>query len=184
MSNTAPSSSRTKNRAWIWFFAFLAVASVGVAAFMIVFNLRLQLKPEQLDAAMERWRQHGPADYQMTFTRRINQRDTTDTFKVTVRNRRVIEVRLNGELLRDEDNKPYPAGHERLQWYTMEKLLREIEVFLDNDAKEGKKNYNVAIFDEETGALRKYLRSVRGGERVDEEVKVEPLANMGAGRNP
>ncbi len=58
----------------------------------------------------------------------------------------------------------------------MHHLLRDIEVFLDRDAKEGKKNYNVAIFDDQTGALRKYIRRVMGmRQRVEETVQLEPL---------
>jgi len=170
-------TTRRKNSTWIWFFAFLAAASVGVAGFMIWFNSRMQLKPEELEAAMERWRTHGPGDYRLIVTKHVNDNEP-DRYEVTVRARRVIEVRLNGQRLRDESNEPYPPGHERLQWYTMHHLLREIEVFLDRDAKEGRRNFNVADFDEETGALRRYVRRVMGtSRRVEETVQLEPLAS-------
>ena len=170
------SNPRKKNHYWVWYFAFIVLASVGVAGFMIDFNMRQQLKAEQLEGAMQRWQQHGPADYLLTISKRINESDQADIFVVRVRQRRVIEVRLNGQLLRDESNEPYPPGHERLQWYTMDHLLREIEIFLDQDAKEGRKNYNVAYFDEQTGALQRYIRRVMGTrQRVEELAKVEPL---------
>ncbi len=169
------SDPRKRSNAWIWFFTFLVMASVGVAAFMIWFNMRMQLKPEQLEAAMQRWKEHGPPDYRLIVTKQVNDNEP-EHFEITVRDHRVIEVRLNGQRLRNEANEPYPPGHERLQWYTMRHLLREVEIFLDQDAKAGKKNYNVAIFDEDTGALRKYVRRVMGTQqRVEETVKVEPL---------
>lgn len=165
---------RKKNYYWIWFFAFIVLGSIGVAAFMIDFNLRQQLKPEQLEAAMQRWQQHGPADYLLTISKKIN--DGEPDIYVVHAQHRVIEVRLNGQLLRDESNEPYPAGHERLQWYTMDHLLREIEIFLDQDAKAGVMNFNVAYFDEKTGALEQYVRRVMSTrQRVQEQAKVERL---------
>jgi hypothetical protein len=169
-------TQRRKNSTWIWFFAFLAVASVGVAGFMIWFNTRMQLKPDKLEAIMERWRTHGPHDYRLLVTKTVNANEP-DHYEITVRDRRVIDVRLNGQRLRNESNDPYPPGHERLQWYAMHHMLREIEVFLDQDAKDGRKNFNVADFDEETGALRTYVRRVMGTkQRLQETVQLEPLA--------
>ncbi|MBV8169683.1 MAG: hypothetical protein JO021_23040 [Alphaproteobacteria bacterium] len=170
---TAP-APRRKNNAWIWFFVLMAVASVGVAGFMIWFNRHLQLRPEQLQAALQRWQEHGPASYRLTYTRRLGDSDHTDTFVVKVRHRKVVEVRMNGEPLRDEDG--LPITDERLQYHSMDRLLRDVERFLELDARDGRTNYNVAFFDEDTGALRKYVRRVMGTrERVEEEAKVEPL---------
>lgn len=167
---------RRSNSTWIWFFAFLVVASVCVAGFMIWFNLRMQLKPEQVEAAMQQWKEHGPRDYRLIISKKVNDNEP-EHYEVTVRDRRVIDVRLNGQRLRNEANEPYPPGHDRLQWYTMHHLLREIEVFLDHDAKEGKKNYNVADFDEQTGALRRYVRRVMGTKQhLEETVQLEPLS--------
>jgi hypothetical protein len=167
---------RKKNHAWVWFFAFIVVASVGVAGFMIVFNLRMQLKPEQLEAHMQRWQEHGPSDYLMTFTKKIN-RSEPDTFVVKVRAKKVVEVRMNGKLLRNEETgQAFPAGHDQLQYYSMDRLLRDVEIFMQRDARDGRKVYNVAVFDDETGALRRYVRSDRSSnQHVEESVKVEPL---------
>lgn len=168
-------AARKKNATWIWFFTFLVIASVSVAGFMIWFNLHIQLKPEQLESAMQRWKEHGPRDYRLIITKKINKNEP-EHFEVTVRDHRVIEVRLNGQRLRNEANEPYPPGHERLQWYTMHHLQREIEVLLDRDAKDGKKNFNVADFDNQNGALRLYRRRVMGtDQRVEETVQLEPL---------
>jgi len=43
----------------------------------------------------------------------------------------------------------------------MDRLLRDIERFLELDAHAGKKNFNRADFDEQTGALREFVRFVR-----------------------
>jgi hypothetical protein len=166
-----------KNTLWIWFFVFVVVASIGVASFMIWFNMRLQLTQEKLEAAMKRWKEQGPADYSMTVTKRFGD-DHVDTFKIKVHAGKVVEARLNGELLRDQEtDEVYPPGHERLQYYTMDSLLREIERFLDKDAREKRTVYNVAYFDSQTGALLSYTRSDRAsGMHVKEEVTLEPNA--------
>jgi hypothetical protein len=167
---------RKKNHAWVWFFVFIVVASVGVAGFMIAFNLRMQLKPEQLETAMQRWNERGPSDYLMTFTKRINNSEP-DTFVVKVRAKKVVEVSMNGKPLRNEDTEqPFPAGHDQLQYYSMDRLLRDVERFIQLDARDGKKIYNVATFDKDTGALETYTRSDKvAGQHVRETVKIEPL---------
>ena len=50
---------------------------------------------------------------------------------------------------------------ERLQYHSMDRLLRDIERFLELDAKEGKKNFHRAIFD---GNLHHELASGPGSE--------------------
>jgi hypothetical protein len=165
---------RKKNRLWVWYFVFIVIASVGLASFMIWFSLRQQLKPEQLAAAQQRWKEQGPSDYLMTYTRKLRDNEHEDLFIVKVRAKKVVEVRMNGEPLRDAEG--VPIVDERLQYHSMDRLLRDIERFLELDAKEGKKNFNVAEFDEQTGALQTYVRRVMGThERVKEVVKVEPL---------
>jgi hypothetical protein len=166
--------SRKKNRLWVWYFVFIVIASASLAGFMIAFNLHLQLKPEQLAAAQQQWREQGPADYMMTYTKKLGAGDHVDAFVVKVRARKVVDVRMNGEPLRDSEG--VPIVDERLQYHSMDRLLRDIERFLELDAKAGKKYYNMAIFDEQSGALKRYVRSVREtGEHVEEDVRVEPL---------
>src|SRR5438128_609445 len=113
-------SARKKNYLWVWFFVFVVAASIGAAGFMIWFNLSLQLKPEQLQEAMQRWQEHGPSDYLMTYTKRLNDSPNMDAFVVKVRAKKVVDVRLNGNPLRNEEtHQPFPAGHDRLQYHSM-----------------------------------------------------------------
>src|SRR5262249_4483768 len=56
------------NRGWIWFFVILIVLTVTSITIMIVYNLRQQLKPEQLAQARALWEQKGPADYDLDYT--------------------------------------------------------------------------------------------------------------------
>lgn len=155
-----------KNRAWVWFFVFVVTASVGVAGFMIWFNLRQQLKPEQLEAAWERWKQHAPRDYVLSYRKELNQAESVDHFVVTVRGGKVEAVLMNDAVR---------LGPEQLAYHSMDRVFRDIERFLEMDAKAGRKTFTTAIFDAETGAVRRFIRRVPGTkERLQLDLKVEP----------
>lgn len=160
-------TAKPKNRYWVWFFAFVLLASVGVAVFLIVFNLRMQLKPEQLEAAQQRWKEHGPSDYRLTYLKKINDNSHADKFVVTVRDGKVVDVVMNDDLHLEPERRPY---------HGMDRLLRDIERFQELDAKAGRKVYVTAIFDDKTGAMLRYVRRVMGTtERVQLDARVEPL---------
>src|SRR5437764_6580763 len=101
MSQSPPPPPK-KNRVWIYFFAFLLVASVGVCVFMICFNLWIQLTLEQLEEAEVVWKQSGVKNYKMVYTKQIANNPKIDTFVVQVRAGEVVEVRMNGEPLADK----------------------------------------------------------------------------------
>jgi hypothetical protein len=158
---------KTKSRAWIWYFVFVFVASVGVAGTMIAFNLSRQLTSEKLEAEWRKWKANGPPDYRLTYTKRLNDSSQADRFVVTVRDGKVRDVQMNGIELAPEQ-RPY---------HSMDRLFRDIERFQELDAKDKRKVYMMAIFDDETGAIRKFVRSVTSTRQsVDIETKVEPLA--------
>ena len=167
-----PSPPR-KNHAWIYFFVFIIVASVGVAGFMIGFNLWIQLKPEQLEAATKLWQKKGPTSYNMVYTKRLNDDTKVDTFEVEVRGGEVKKVLMNGRPLqkeKDEDEDP------RIQ-HSMERLFRDIERFTELDKKpDAKKVFVTAIFDDQNGGLRRYIRRVMGTtQRIEMHITVTAI---------
>ena len=156
-----------KNRLWVWFFVFVVTASALVAGFMIWFNLRQQLKPEQLEAAWERWKQQGPRDYVLTYRKELGQAESVDHFVVTVRGGKVESVLMNEVVRLDPEQLPY---------HSMDRVFRDIERFLELDAKEKRTTFTTAIFDVEHGAVRRYIRRVPGTkERLQLDLKLEPL---------
>jgi hypothetical protein len=153
-----------KNNAWKWFFAILIVLALFASILMIVVNWRLQLKPEQLEAARKRWETSGPASYVMNYTTRRNDETRTDHYVVKVRQKKTYEVLVNDLPLT-----------ERLDYYGMDALFNDVERFQDMDAEKDKpRTYTRAIFDDQTGAIRKYVRRVMGGHER-QEINVEPL---------
>ena len=160
------SSDKKPNRAWVWYFAFVLIASVAVAASLIAFNLGLQLTPEKLEAEWAKWKQHGPRDYRMTYHKTLGE-NQPDVFVVTVRDGKVRDVLMNEKTRLEAEQLPY---------HIMYRMFRDIERFLELDAKQGKKNYVTAIFDPDTGAIRRFVRRVTGTkERIQLDVKLEPL---------
>ena len=168
-----PPPQPRKNRAWIYFFVYIVVASLGVAAFMIWFNLSIQLTPEQLDEAQRLWKEKGPKSYNMVYTKRLNDDASVDKFEVEVRHEQVKKVLMNGRPLQKEnDEDEDPRIH-----HTMDRLLRDIERLMELDQKPGaKKVYVTAIFDDKSGALRRYVRRVMGTtQRIEMHITLEAV---------
>ena len=85
----------SESRTWVWYFLILGVLSAAAATILIVFNLRQQLKPEQLAAAKALWKAKGPRDYDMTYRQLVG--DEPETFVVRVRGGQVESVERNGQ---------------------------------------------------------------------------------------
>ncbi len=155
--------SPRKNNNWKWFFAIVVALSIFVAVSLIWWNLRLQLKPEQLEAARALWDTNGPADYVLVYTTRKNEETTTDHYVVKVRQKKAYEVIVNG----------LPEPTDRLEYQSMDALFNYVERFLELDSEKGKpRTYTRAIFDEKNGAILSYVRRVMGtSERLEINVK-------------
>jgi hypothetical protein len=154
----------TKNNTWKWFFAILFALALFASILMIAVSWHLQLKPELLEAARERWETSGPANYIMVYTTRRNDETTTDHYVVKVRKKKTYEVIVNDLPLT-----------ERLDYYGMDAMFNDIERFQDMDNEKGKpRTYTRATFDDHTGAIRWYVRRVMGS-RERQEINVEPL---------
>jgi hypothetical protein len=147
---TTSSSIRPTNRNWLWYFAALVVLSAISITTLIVFNLSQQLTPGQLAAAIQRWKEKGPRDYDMTFTKTVGE---PETFVVEVRAGQVVSAERNGQPLEDR----------LLHYYSMNELFSYIKSFQEVDAKPGQpKTFTVATFDPNDGHLLRYIRRVMG----------------------
>lgn len=176
-SKTVEAFPPRKNWGWIGYFAFLLIASVGVAGFMIWFNLNIQLKPEDLEAAQALWKEKGPKNYDMIFRKKLGISAQEDVFAVKVRNGKVESVRMNGEPLKpSEDQKP---DEDPRIYYSMDALFQFLVVFMERDQrnKEGKV-YCVGNFDAKNGAIQRYIRyDMKTKDRVEMNITLTPLEN-------
>lgn len=156
-----------RNRGWIWFFVVLGVLATAAVAINWMYNSRQQLTPEKLKAAMDLWAKNGPADYDLVLEKAISSAasDGTairDQIEVKVRDKKVVAAMLNGTPL------------ERRLWddYDMAGWLDFVERFLLIDTKTGApRTFRVAVFDPETGALRRFTRRV-SGTRERQEIRL------------
>ncbi len=162
-----------RNNGWIWYFGFLFVASVGVALFMIWFNLSIQLKPEQLEIAHKRWRENGPKNYKMLLKKKLNNEDKVTTFMVNVRNKKVTEVMMDGKPLPQENDNERDMN----VYHSMDATFSFVQTFMTKDHKENApKVYVTALFDPENGALLRYVRRVMGTtQRVELNITLEAI---------
>lgn len=164
---------RPRPRAWVWFFVVLAALGATAVTLPLVYNLSIQLKPEELTAARRRWAANGPRDYDLQFQEKIteNGEPTESNWSVAVRGGEVASATRDGREL--------PAAE--CQNLTVEGQFAEIERGLQLDLAEGaRRNYATAAFDPHDGHPVHYVRRVRGGgERLEWNVN---LSKPGDGR--
>jgi hypothetical protein len=176
-SNTTPAPPTRKNWGWLGYFLFLIVASVGVTIFMIMFNLRIQLKPEELEAAHKLWKENGPKSYDMVYKKKLGVINAEDVFAVKVRNGKVESVRMNdAPLKRNKDQDP---DQDPRIYFSMDAIFHDIERFMDLDQRnKDAKVYVVANFDPKTGAVIKYTRyDMRSKDRVEMNIILTAVAD-------
>ena len=141
----------------------------------LVYNLSIQLRPEELAAARARWKANGSRDYDLQFQEKITQNgeETESNWFVEVRDGKAATVKRDGRSLVAED---YPNA-------TVEGQFAEIERGLQLDLAEGaRRNYATAAFDLRDGHPVHYVRRVRGsGDRLERNVN---LSRPGEGPHP
>lgn len=165
-----PSPAARNNWGWVAFFAFVIVASIAAASSLIWFNRSIQLTPEALEEARHLWANKGPKNYNMIVTQTVNLEQKSTIFGVKVRGGKVTEVTMNGKLLERNDEQVADP----LQFHSMERLFADAERFMNMDTKPGARRVFVtAKFDEDTGAIRQYIRRVMGTtERVERRIEL------------
>ena len=167
-----PSSSevrgptKAQSRTWVWFFVFLAVMGAAAVTLPIVYNLSLQLRPEDLAAARAHWQAAGSRNYDLQYQEKITQNGVSSEseWNVQVRDGKVTAVTRDGEVLPAAD---YPN-------LTVDGQLAEIEKGLQLDLAAGARtNYATAAFDLGDGHPAHYVRRVRGtGDRLEWNVNL------------
>ena len=182
------SSPRKPNRSWVWFFVLLAAAGAGAVVTPIIYNLRQQLRPEQLEAARARWEKEGPADYDLVWEAKDSGEPRPTEYRVLVRGGRVWAYYENGRpVLANELAAPLgaavgptlaavaperPPQHE-LTGYSVEALFREMEQDLKKNAETGGRDFATASFDPRDGHPVHYIHRVkRSAQRLEWNIRL------------
>jgi hypothetical protein len=157
---------RPRSRAWVWFFVALGVMGAAAVTLPIVYNLSIQLRPEELTAARERWKENGRPDYDLQYQEKITEDkvQSESNWFVEVRDGKVTTATCDGRELSAAD---YPN-------LTVEGQFTVIENGLQLDLAEGlRRNYATAAFDLRDGHPTHYVRRVRGsGDRLEWNVNL------------
>jgi hypothetical protein len=186
-------SPRGRNRRWVWFFAVLATLGVVAVVIPIVYNLRQQLRPDQLAEARERWRQNGARDYDLAFEVKYDTDPQADEHAVKVRDGKVVSWVVNGEeLARTPAQSPTPlqrgeappGGEALLEVWKQPDvagLFNMMQKWLEEDAAAGgRRNFATASFDVRDGHPTRYIHRVAGTRQRQEWniklTRVEPGA--------
>jgi hypothetical protein len=185
-----PASRPTRSlpRSWLWYFLLLAVAGVFALTIPLVYNLRQQLQPEQFEAAQARWKQHGPADYDLNWETKQNDDPRPDEYRVVVRGGQVQMVYVDGQLQMARElaaalgaavgpavtaAAPNQVPRKQLSGYTVEGMFHTIGKDLEKNAESGGRNFATATFDARDGHPVRYVYRVKHSpERLEWNVKL------------
>jgi hypothetical protein len=175
-------ATRPRNRRWIWFFVVLTALGTAAVVIPLVYNLGLQLTPQQVEQARERWRASGLVNYDLDYQERHTRNGETDetAYRVLVRDGRVTAVFCDGELTLVSGVAaalalgPWPstlAG--RCGAQDIDGMFDHIDSQLRQDLNLSRRPYATAAFDKNDGHPTRYVRRIRGGaERLEWTAKL------------
>jgi hypothetical protein len=193
-------------RRYVWFFAVLALCGTAAVTIPIVYNLHLQLKPEQLAEVRQSWRLNGPRDYDLSFhvlsgrdSEVLSGRDSeSDEHQAIIRDGRVRwVVQPDGALASREQRDVLGAAlgsslpawcgrglsEEELQAWSVPGIFDKIAQGLAENAAAGGSNYATASFDPVDGHPIHYVRRVKAtGERLELTIKLRRVEESSLGR--
>lgn len=168
------------NRNWLWFLVtlvFLAVLAIGIN---LLYNLRIQLVPEKLEAARAKWMAAGPTDYDLEIEKILSAANSNgevirDRIKVQIRQGKVIGGTINGE----------PLPERVFEQYTMPGWFDFVDSFVKRDLAPGApRTFRSADFDDKTGQILRFRRRVtRTTERQEIAIQLTAPSATPASRN-
>ena len=96
---------RPQSRTWVWFFVVLAVLGAAAVTLNLVYNLSIQLRPEELAAARPAGRRNGPRNYDLQYQEKITENgvETESSWFVEVRDGKATAVTRDGRELPASD---------------------------------------------------------------------------------
>ncbi len=177
---------RSPSRRWVWFFLVLASLSAVAIVVPIVYNLSIQLRPEQLAEARRRWAENAPADYDLAYLVKRKEHDNLpppadQEYLVQVRAGRVVLVMEDGEVVfLDRHWWAIAVGPAALalppedtSGYGVPALFDRIEAWLPREASLGRRAFATAQFDPKDGHPYHFVFRDRGsGERLELNIKL------------
>lgn len=175
-------------RRWIAFFLVLAVLGAVAVVVPILYNLGIQLKPEQLAEAQQRWRENAPTDYDLAYLVKSEYGGVAAQdreYLVQVRGGRIVLVEDTGEVVYVDPALAAVAGPAPLALalddpnrYGVPALFAEMEAALRQDATT-RRNFATASFDARDGHPFHYVHRARGTrDRIEWNIKLTRVTSV------
>jgi hypothetical protein len=181
MSTAVP---RRRSRRWIVYFVVLAALGVAAIVTPLIYNMSVQLRPEQLADARRRWRDNSPANYDLEclINNRRGGQEGKSQYRAQVRGGHVVAVVVDGELVYVEASLASVAGcaafalsEDTPERYDMAALFDEMESALRQSAAAERRWYLKADF-EADGHPSHYVSYVPSTkDRIEWFVKLSPV---------
>jgi hypothetical protein len=154
----------------------------------LLYNLRQQLRPEQLEEARARWRENGPRSYDLEYTVKRDRDLVPERYLVLVRDGRVVFAARDDEVLLLGQGVAWAAGLPATVLigdetaYGVEAVFAHIEEALRRRADGGRRDYLTAIFDAHDGHPKRFVYRERGSDRREEwNLLLSPPGESGRG---
>ncbi len=170
--------NRPHSRRWLAFFAVLAVLGLAALIIPIVYNLSIQLRPEQVAQARALWQRAAPRNYdldELVLTSHGGDEMDKDRYVILVRDGRTVLIGSNDVLIYVDPSLAAVLGPPVLALppedparYGIEALFAQMEEALQHGVAAGGRDYVTATFDPHDGHPTRYIHRVRGtGEREE-----------------
>jgi hypothetical protein len=189
--STAPATA-DKNHTWIVFFLILAfLGGIGILV-PLWYNLSMQMKAPEFEAARQLWQTTSPADYDLEYMSKIDTDEPVE-YRVGVRDHRAeFLATRKGDLLELSQELHDALGtvvgcpvafcaprmvsfDDLTRRHTIDAFFCLMESKMRDDVAVGGRNYATATFDSKLGYPLRYIHRVRGSsERIELNVHLLP----------
>lgn len=175
---------RRRPRRSLGFFIVLGVLSVVALVAPLIYNLSVQLRPEQWADARRRWQENAPVNYDLEYLRQSRRggQDEKSTYRVQVRGGRIVVVAEEDELLYVDPSLALAAGvgvlalpQENPERYGMAALFDEIESALRQRQTAERRIYLKADFEKDGRPSHYVFYDSRSKDRIEWFVKLSRL---------
>jgi hypothetical protein len=173
------------SRAWVGFFVLLGGLAAAAVVVPIFYNVRQQLRPEQLAAARRLWAERGPADYDLTYRVTSDREAAPENHVVLVRGGQVVFASCEGVIVYLSPALAAAAGLPAGalgggEGVAVPAVFDRIAGFLREQEESAHRNFIVAVFDPADGCPRRFVRRVRGTSTREEwNLRVWPPGTVG-----
>jgi hypothetical protein len=175
-----PTALPRHSRRWLGFFVVLAALALVALVAPLIYNLSVQLRPEQLAAARQRWQANAPANYDLECLRKSRRggQEEIISSRLQVRGGRIVLAAEEDELVYVDPSLALIAGcglvlvADHPERYGMAALFDEIEAALRQRGTAEGRYYLKADFEKDGHPSHFVSYDARTKDRVEWFVKL------------